>query len=1239
MRKLIGFILIVTAAMMITTGTALARNSNSGGIRTGMSTPTMRLEESDFDLSALPESVNAGGDVEISVVCRDGSPTLKVRFYGRRYYDHNLTSIYEESVTGAKTVTASIEAEQLADCAFIYVDVIDMSDYSTYAECSIPILHDVGEGATITMETQLENNQALIHGTPVKWRIHPTEGNTITDVDLIVSNSYSGSYWWEDGDAVCDASFDLSNVGPEVAMSRVKLNNSDEWVYLQPFYFSVVAYGNVGEFDLTDVDYSQPITVEQGEIIPFRHSEASHAADYTVDIVSSPSLGGYSYSVRTIKGVIYLETASLPLGEYHVKVRAYGEPGWESVLSTHEIVVIVTESTEKKVYVDYFGAATDNENRLIVPANSSREISVYSPNATMVGYDIDNSLNGNYADAIAYAGESQYSFSMYFSKEEAGEHTITFFAQYADGSWSTVEKKCVVPYYGKLELSLPELPQYYSTTTNDDLTFTVSLPANAETLRVLVEGWDSDDYETIYNATSNGNQLVSITSEQLKGYSSLRITLTAEAEGYDSASRTSSLPIIASITTDVSIEIQNHSPNKDIIFDDEQLLRIRAGEGKRINAVRFYKKWGDETVSFLLVPSENDSWNEPYYDAYYMDDRYITRYWRHDQGEEFLAYFGFSSDQIGPASVYAQVLLEGSDDWYMTESIDFNVISKGQVGEFEILTQEVTVTRGEYARFDVSRSKNAALYDVYVVQSNGGYYSGYWFEDEFCAVFSTSELAPGVYDVHVRSYNYGWLPYEVVQPAALVVQDPGSAIVFDINATTQDGKLILPLKQQPLVSLYVPASYKTVKFVYDSTDEYVFDGYYYGGNSWYLESVWNDKKDIGEHTITAYVQYDNGEWVRGGEKTVTVINYGRLEIDTSGIPDALYAEDGGTIEIKCPDNGKVSVNIYGCGDDGYDKQLFADLSFENITVHLSPEDLENCTTLRIYIGPKKFGYDDRTYWSTIPILKRDEPKVVLSVDGDLENNQVLLGQTVRFLVQAPEEHTITGCTTISPCGCSYWYSGNEVHIEATILDEDVGNYWLCACVELDGNQWVYSNVLFLKVLTIGKAGAFGFTNTEPITVMQGEKVSFSFEESENAAEYWVELVTDENYHYYCKWNCVCDGTTVTLSTGGFAGKYKVYGYAGGLAGWETAESTNYVELNVEPIYLTSANVEFKGLIRMRMAFLMTENLHSRDDVYVAYYKADGTIAAKIPLKDGEYLKDQDGLKSYGYYCPVRAKEF
>ncbi|MBR4812785.1 MAG: hypothetical protein IKZ69_02645, partial [Lachnospiraceae bacterium] len=83
------------------------------------------------------------------------------------------------------------------------------------------------------------------------------------------------------------------------------------------------------------------------------------------------------------------------------------------------------------------------------------------------------------------------------------------------------------------------------------------------------------------------------------------------------------------------------------------------------------------------------------------------------------------------------------------------------------------------------------------------------------------------------------------------------------------------------------------------------------------------------------------------------------------------------------------------------------------------------------------------------------------------------------------------------------------------------------------------------------------------------------------------------------------------------------------------------ELELSGIKLSSANVEFKGLIRMRMAFTLPEDLEGSEDVFVVYY-LEGEHGleevTRIALKDGTKITGKSGV-SYGYYCPVRTKQF
>ena len=90
-----------------------------------------------------------------------------------------------------------------------------------------------------------------------------------------------------------------------------------------------------------------------------------------------------------------------------------------------------------------------------------------------------------------------------------------------------------------------------------------------------------------------------------------------------------------------------------------------------------------------------------------------------------------------------------------------------------------------------------------------------------------------------------------------------------------------------------------------------------------------------------------------------------------------------------------------------------------------------------------------------------------------------------------------------------------------------------------------------------------------------------------------------------------------------------------------ADHSDTKELSTNGVKLSSANVEFKGLIRMRMAFAVPEELLNSDGIYVVYYSEseDGLEeVTRIAIKDGTKITGKSGV-SYGYYCPIRTKQY
>ena len=77
------------------------------------------------------------------------------------------------------------------------------------------------------------------------------------------------------------------------------------------------------------------------------------------------------------------------------------------------------------------------------------------------------------------------------------------------------------------------------------------------------------------------------------------------------------------------------------------------------------------------------------------------------------------------------------------------------------------------------------------------------------------------------------------------------------------------------------------------------------------------------------------------------------------------------------------------------------------------------------------------------------------------------------------------------------------------------------------------------------------------------------------------------------------------------------------------------------IKLNSANIEFKGLIRMRMAFKLPDDFVGSEDIFVVYYQEGEQgleEVTRIALKDGTPITGKSGV-SYGYYCPIRTKQY
>ena len=511
-------------------------------------------------------------------------------------------------------------------------------------------------------------------------------------------------------------------------------------------------------------EFNAPKTIVRGEVMTISGINPGHGAndvranidrngpDKQEDMVYKYGWHQWNPDTRTI----YMSTAMLTPGTYWLAVDNNGI-GYDNNRTWRQFTV--TEPTTQSGTIE-----------LSVPAKIQKginaPISVYAPGAVATAFAIDlpNDYTGNPdTDENRFAlvmrgdfGETAYDFDR-ISWAEAGEYTVTAYAKFsAEGNWVTETK--TVRVCEPISVDLSGLPGVF-TIGQENASITIPKPTNADGIHVQVyDDWDNGREEIGHEDESDTGVTIQIPQKHMAAGHQIQIDYQAYAVGFEECCGGTYIMVVpGSDDSLVSLTIGGEKTTDNIQTNEEIEFIVSPKGNHTLTAVRFFEGhgywWGGQTFT-----------RDNYFD------------WAEDgTSVSFVQVYNHNDDPNRYLSVFAEVQLDGSNEWITTNVLRFQVKTpKGIVGryDFEDLTP-IYVTQGEPFEVTFTESANATIYwaDVFDIEG-GGHYDPAWVSDGRTVSVSTQFLPEGEFIIRGRAVNDqepGWRWEESSSERRLIV--------------------------------------------------------------------------------------------------------------------------------------------------------------------------------------------------------------------------------------------------------------------------------------------------------------------------------------------------------------------------------------------------------------------------------------------------------------------------------------
>ncbi len=978
----------------------------------------------------------------------------------------------------------------------------------------IPVVKEADEDVFISVEDESMVGEdgvinALVNQN-VDLTVTASEGHEIQTVRF-----FGGYDFWDDEDPDEDGVF---HAGPSYweegiysVFAMVTFDSWPEdyegegdprtWVYTDTLKIRTVKKGDVGSFTIS-LDQQE---VNRGDKVKVTFTPAEYAEDYWIH-------DDYDWYWEDEENrIAVINTLGMGEGEYWIRGRASAD-GYEG-----------RDSSAVKLTVKPMEDVSEGDVILLtqedtVALSQRLHTGVYAPGALRVGFLLDGEPwhldeDGNYCWGDGDCWTS-YEDIWWEDAWEAGEHTLQGCAQFEeDGEWSYSDiQKVTVTCKGILEFDRSTLPANI-TAGSGDVSVTVKLPENAAAMNIQLhedyrvdpedeedDGWRRDEIDEWFDLTED--KVITIPAENLTAGHQIRIDFQAWAIGYGRAEDGQTIPVTPQTGEGAVLVLDEEeggfTPTEgeegayDVLVNQNIVFRVRpAAEDQKLAAVRFFDGYGYWEEGKAMQPDLDE------YDYCF------------DENDHF-----FSIQRYGESEtrrVFAEVLLEGSEEWFTTNAITIHAKATGKTGTYDFdftrMDHEITVQRGDPVTLFFTESEYADNYwaDAFSDDEEWRSFNPRCSCSGTTVTMLTVNLPAGEYVVFGRAGNNapGWQWTESDSNIRLTVTEPEDDDIRVIVDSTE-----LMTHENLTISVLAPGA-KRIGIAQDGWRHDLQDGdgeYQWDdtGDNWSGDFIsWDNP---GTYEVIAYAQYeDDGDWVSSDPVKITVLADGHVALDTSQIPFSVPAGQEVSFTVPWPEGDGVQylgydISVQPSSEGGAEYHIKrsdntegdAEISFTTGTVEY--EDGEETKNYTIQVGDVihldlwagGLGYEHLHIDLNIPVVNEAADTVSLSAVDEygeslLANGTVSIvpNKQVRFIVSPGEGHTLTAVKFFD--GYGYRENGDAIVREDERYYEDgrffawqgygdPGQKTVFAMALLDDSEeWVSTNQIDVTVTSAGPA--------------------------------------------------------------------------------------------------------------------------------------------------------------------------
>ena len=1133
------------------------------------------------------------------------------------WYDNPYTKLYEDNDLNGSSRPVTIRADRLPQEEKQLRVKVRGWGYNKEADektWNIPVVPEDSEIVTLTM-TGLGEANTLPVNTDATLRVETASG---VEDEIKTVYVYGGYGYWDhegsDGDGAYERNISFGDEGTFAVYAMVTFDEWDgngednrEWVCTNVVTVNVTKTGDLGPFSYT----TDKTDVTRGELITVTFTpedETGFDVHYWVDIGRYNENGEWYYLSNeahvnsTNGGTATILTAWMEAGTYYLRARSNtpGYVGWEP---ENDIAITVTEP-ENNGFIFTVDVPLDANRHGTVHTSEDIRMSAYAPEASSIEvlFDYDHfnfedhegwrdDWDGDFfRTSHQYGNSGEYKMvarawcpaydevtgNPIWEKDEQGN-----FLKDDEGNnipeYHWIESDPIVLNViatgGSVTVAKPEgLPAYIMAGTNEDLTFTVEQPENAEYYEINVWCDGPDGVQYADNDIEDESRTVTIPSGELPHEENLiRVRVRGWGYNVESAEETWNIPVVPTASNKVTLTMTGLGEENTLPVNTDATLRVEKTQNE------------ERSIQTVCVFGGYD-------------------HWQHEGPDEDGAYeHGISFGEARTFTVYAMVTFdqwngEGEDTrtWYATNVITINVTKAGDLRPFSYELDSTEVTRGDMITVTYT-PETETDFDVHYWVDIGRYYGNSDWRCEWneahvnstnggTATIPTARLEEGTYYLRARSNAPGYVGWDPDEELAISVTEPeNGGIIFNVDVPLDENRHgTIPTSEDIRMSAYAPgANWIEVLFDYDHFDFTHNEGWSndWGGDSF---SAGHQYGNSGEYKMVARAWYwddDNDTYYceESDPIELTVTSTGGNVVVTR--PEDLPAYIGaGTYEdltftVSKPENAdEYFIDVWYDNPDGglYHADGITD---DSRIVTIEGDRLqwaENWINVKVHGSGYNLEADEQTW--RIPIIPADENVATLTLEGLGEGNTLPVNKDARLTITNDAEGWGEIQTVCVFGGYGFrdhdGVDGDGVY-RSNISFGDEETFVVYALVTFDPwdgegedtRTWYATNAVTVNVTARGQANPFtiGLSSAQ---VNRGEKIRVTINTPEgegvdpdyNPDHYGFNLrdMDDPDWRWITP-NSIAEINTTNLRPGTY--QICAYGNAEGLTRYETPWET------------------------------------------------------------------------------------